>query len=403
MESTASDDGGDRWLQAGGRLALWMRGQGFATRTVTDYERWVRWLGVWLSDRRMEPAELTDAVAAEFGAAMRAAGRTGLTARGAVRLLGYLEQSGAVARPEPRAGRVPPREALAGAYRDYLISRRLAASTITGRLRAAALLLDALGGDAVSAGKVAVSAREVTGIVASWGALARCRASPVRVFLRFLQMAGYADEDLAAVIPGVRRTLPARQASRLTREQAQRLAESLDTSDEAGKRDKAILLLLQRLGLRASEITRLDLDDIGWRQGTVLVHRKPGRDEELPLMADVGQALADYLAARPQLVPERAAERAVVLTLATPRRRLSPHGLVSVVRRRSAAAGPGVGPHQFRHLLGDQLLEAGYGLREVAQVLGHREGDLATTIRYVTPPRQQMDGLVRPWPAAAVL
>ena len=275
-------------------------------------------------------------------------------------------------------------------------SRRLAASTITGRLRVAALLLDALGDGSVTADRVVVSARTVTGIVASWGAQARCRASPVRVFLRFLQMAGYTDEDLAAVIPRVRRSAPPRQAARLTGDQAQRLAESLDTSGEAGERDKAILLLLWRLGLRAAEITRLDLDDIRWRHGTVLVHRKPGRDEELPLLADVGQALADYLVARPRPVPARA----VLLTLTTPRRRLSLHGVVSIVRRLSAATGTTAGPRQFRHLLGDQLLEAGDGLREIAQVLGHREGDLATTIRYVTPPRQQMDGLVRPWPAA---
>lgn len=212
---------------------------------------------------RMEPSELTEAVAAGFGAAMRAAGHTSLTARGAVRLLAYLGEAGAVSRSASGARQVPPREALIGDYRDYLISRRLAAQTIKVRLHVAGLLLDALGDASVSADRVALSPRRVTGIVASWGALARCRASPLRVFLRFLQMAGYVDEDLAAVIPRVRRSSPARQAARMTREQAQRLIESLDASGEAGKRDKAVLLLLRRLGLRASEITRLDLEYAG--------------------------------------------------------------------------------------------------------------------------------------------
>jgi integrase len=147
------------------------------------------------------------------------------------------------------------------------VSRRLAAGTITGRLRVAALFLDALGDDCVQAGRAALPAREVTGILTSWGALARCRASPLRVFLRFLRMAGYIDEDLAAVVPRVRRSSPARQAARLTGEQAQRLAASVDARGEAGTRDRAVLLLLWRLGLRADEITRLDLDDIRWRQG----------------------------------------------------------------------------------------------------------------------------------------
>src|SRR6266568_524343 len=398
MENAASVDASGPWSQATERLGLWMGEQGFADHTIIEYQRWVRWLASWLAGRRMEPSELTEAVAAGFGAAMRAAEHTSLTARGAVRLLAYLGEAGAVSRSASGARQVPPREALIGAYRDYLISRRLAAQTIKVRLHVAGLLLDALGDASVSADRVALSPRRVTGIVASWGALARCRASPLRVFLRFLQMAGYVDEDLAAVIPRVRRSSPARQAARMTHEQAQRLIESLDASGEAGKRDKAVLLLLRRLGLRASEIARLDLDDIGWRNGTLIVHRKRGCDEELPLPVEVGQALADYLVARPPV----ASTRAVVVTLTTPRRRMSLHGVVSIVWRLSRAMGTAVGPHQFRHLLGDQMLEAGRNLREIAQVLGHREGDLATTIRYVTPPRQQMAGLVRPWPTAAV-
>lgn len=400
MENAVSVDASGRWPQAADaeRLSAWMRGQGFASGTIREYQRRTRWLGTWLSGRGTGPSELTEAIAAEFIAAMQEAGHAGLTVRGTVRLVAYLEASGAVSRREPGNGQVRPREALIGAFRDYLVSRQLAAGTITTRLRLAALFLDALDGDRVQAGRVVLSAREVAGVLTSWGALARSRASPLRVFLRFLQMAGYIDEDLTAAVPRVRRSSPARQAARLTGGQAQRLAASLDARDEAGTRDKAIVLLLWRLGLRAGEITRLNLDDIRWRQGTLLVHRKAGRDEELPLPADVGQALADYLAVRPR----SSLGRAVMLTLTTPRRRLSLHGVVSIVRRRSGAAGTTAGPHQFRHLLGDQLLEAGHGLREIAQVLGHREGDLATTIRYVTPPRQQMAGLVRPWPTEPV-
>lgn len=400
MENAVSVDASGRWPQAAGaeRLSAWMRGQGFAPGTIAEYQRRTRWLGTWLSGRGIGPSELTEAIAAEFAAAMREAGHAGLTVRGTVRLVAYLEESGAVSRREPGNGQVRPREALIWAFRDYLVSRQLAAGTVATRLRLAVLFLDVLDGDRVQAGRVMLSAREVAGVLTSWGALARCRASPLRVFLRFLQMAGYIDEDLTAAVPRVRRSLPSRQAARLTGGQAQRLAASLDARDEEGTRDKAVVLLLWRLGLRAGEITRLDLDDIRWRQGTLLVHRKAGRDEELPLPADVGQALADYLVLRPRSSPGRA----VMLTLTTPRRRLSLHGVVSIVRRRSRAAGATAGPRQFRHLLGDQLLEAGHGLREIAQVLGHREGDLATTIRYVTPPRQQMAGLVRPWPAEPV-
>src|SRR5215472_800006 len=123
MGNAASVDATGPWSQASERLALWMGEQGFAAHTIIEYQRWARWLASWLSGRRMEPSELTEAIAVEFGVAMRAAGHTSLTARGAVRLLAYLGEAGAVSRSASGARQVPPREALISAYRDYLISR----------------------------------------------------------------------------------------------------------------------------------------------------------------------------------------------------------------------------------------------------------------------------------------
>lgn len=397
MRGSTCDAAGSSRLLATDRLALWLGEQGYAEITIARYCREARWLAAWLASRRMEPSQLTAVSAAEFGVAMRAAGHTSMSARGAVRLANCLRASGAVPEPAPGAVEVPTCLALTEAYRDHLASRRLAPLTIRGRLAVAGLVLDTLGDAAVSADRVVLSPQAVTGMVTSWGALARWRASPLRVFLRFLLLAGYVDEDLSELVPRVRKTSPARQARVLTAGQAQRLVDSVDVTCDSGKRDKAVLLLLWRLGLRAAEITRIDLDDVRWRAGTLLVHRKSGRDEEQPLLADVGEALAGYLAVRPGAAPTRAA----VLTMTTPRRRMSLHGLTSMVWRRSKAQGTAAGPHQFRHLLGDQLLAAGQTLAEIAEVLGHAEGDLATTIRYVTPPRQQMAGLVRPWPAAS--
>lgn len=110
MENAVSVDGSGRWPQAAGteRLSAWMRGQGFAPGTITEYQRRARLLGAWLCGRRIGPSELTEGIAAEFGAAMRAAGHADLTVRGAVRLVAYLEESGAVSRREPRAGQIPP-------------------------------------------------------------------------------------------------------------------------------------------------------------------------------------------------------------------------------------------------------------------------------------------------------
>lgn len=387
---------GDLWgpLRAG--FASWLGDQGYAESTIRAYLRWLGWFGSWLGDQRMELSAVTDETAEQFGAAMRAAGRSDLMPGCIARMLAYLREAGAVPQADPRsaAAQVPPRDALLAAYRDYLVSRHLAEHTVTVRVRVAALALEAMG-EVVSADAVAISPRMVADTLRSWGELARRRSSPLRVFLRFLRMAGLTDQDLAAAIPRCRRCSPARQATRLTGDQAQELVESLDVSGMAGMRDKAVLLLLKRLGLRAVEVSRLDLEDIHWRQGTLRIHRKGGREDELPLPVDVGQALADYLMARPP-----AATRAVVLTLTAPRQRISGQGVVSIVKRASKQIGAPVGPRQFRYLLGDQMLGAGRNLREIAQVLGHREGSLVVTACYVTPPQQQMAGLVRPWPTA---
>ena len=74
-----------------------------------------------------------------------------------------------------------------------------------------------------------------------------------------------------------------------------RLLESCDRTTAVGRRDFAILMMLSRLGLRACEVAKLRLADIDWRAGELIVRGKQDRHERLPLPADVGEALVDYL------------------------------------------------------------------------------------------------------------
>ena len=78
----------------------------------------------------------------------------------------------------------------------------------------------------------------------------------------------------------------------------QRLLGSCDRSAFGGVRDYAILLLLARLGLRSIEVARMELEDLDWRAGELVVHGKARRQDRLPLPADVGEALAEYLSLR---------------------------------------------------------------------------------------------------------
>ena len=107
---------------------------------------------------------------------------------------------------------------------------------------------------------------------------------------------------------------------RLGGDEVRRLLRGCDCHSAGGLRDYAILLLLVRLGLRASEVAEIRLEDIDWRAGEIVVHGKDRRDERLPLPHDVGEAVAEYLRrGRPQTK-----SRSVFVRLFAPRQGLTP-------------------------------------------------------------------------------
>lgn len=161
----------------------------------------------------------------------------------------------------------------------------------------------------------------------------------------------------------------------------------------AGRRDRAILLLLVRLGLRAAEVARLQLDDLDWRRGEVVIGGKGRRDERLPLPVDVGRAVVDYLRHdRPS-----GAERALFIHARAP---YSPMTVGAVTAMVIAAAGRaglgGVSAHRLRHTAATQMLRAQAPLTEVGQVLRHRSA--ATTAIYAKVDRGRLRELAAAWP-----
>ena len=128
-----------------------------------------------------------------------------------------------------------------------------------------------------------------------------------------------------------------------------------------GRRDYAIIILLLRLGLRRGEVAGLTLDDIDWRAGELVVRGKGGREDRLPLPADVGEAIAAYLRrGRPR-------ERPAGGVPARPRRRMMPIAsgtVASTVRRACRRAGIAeVGSHRLRHTAACEMVQAGRSAR----------------------------------------
>ena len=174
---------------------------------------------------------------------------------------------------------------------------------------------------------------------------------------------------------------------------ARRLVAACDSTTFRGRRDAAIVLVMLRLGLRASEVGRLELDDIDWRAGEMTIRGKGGRRDRLPLPVEVGEAIVAYLReGRPA-----SACRSVFLTVTAPIVALSPDGVADLVRRVCARAGVArVGPHALRRTLATETLRAGAPMAEVAQLLRHV--DQATSSIYASADSAAVAALSQPWP-----
>jgi integrase len=183
-------------------------------------------------------------------------------------------------------------------------------------------------------------------------------------------------------------------------DQVELLLSSIDRKTAVGRRDYAILLILARLGLRAGEIKALTLGDLDWQQGLMMVRGKAGRYSQLPLPADVGEAIADYL----QNSRPTAESRSVFLRARAPAGTFrSECAIACIVKHALERAGidaPRKGAHQFRHGLASQMLRQGATLSEIGELLRHRSPQ--TTAIYAKVDTASLATLALPWPGGAL-
>lgn len=230
------------------------------------------------------------------------------------------------------------------------------------------------------------------------GEYVRLLATALRSFFHFLFVRGDTPRDLCVSVPPVRKWRQSSVPAFLSPEEEERVLASTDRSTSRGRRDHAILLLLARLGLRAGEIVSLELGDIRWRSGEIVVHGKGRMVEHVPLLSDIGEALALYLH------EDRGAStsRRVFVRMMAPRVGLAgPCAIGHIVRLAFARAGlrPSSrgATHLFRHSLATTMIRHGASMAEIAEVLRHRSQN--STAIYAKVSFEALRGVARSWPA----
>ena len=233
----------------------------------------------------------------------------------------------------------------------------------------------------------------------SWGpTVAQKCTTALRMFLRFLIAEGKCRVGLDAAIPTSAHWRLAALPRYFQPEEVERLIASCDQASVVGWRDRAILLLLARLGLRAADIVHLRLSDIDWKGAWIRVCGKGRRHTRLPLTQEVGDAIVSYLnRARPRTNTDTVFVRCRAPFCAFSSSTVS--HIVEKALRLSGVRRPSRGAaHLLRHSLATSMLRQGASLEDIAPVLRHRS--IETTEIYAKVDVMALRQIAQPWPEA---
>lgn len=226
-------------------------------------------------------------------------------------------------------------------------------------------------------------------------------ATALRSFLRYARFQGDIVADLAVHVPAVAAGPATSLQKSLPSGQIEQILALCPQDTSVGRRDYAMLLLLARLGLRASEVVELTLDDIDWEAGSIRIRGKCNRLDQLPLPKAVGAAIAKYLK---HDRPRATNSRRVFLLAKAPLSGFKCASSVCVIANQALSrAGidlPHKGAHQFRHALACEMLRRGRSLGEIGEILRHRNPD--TTAIYAKVDFARLRPLAFSWPGGAL-
>lgn len=378
--------------------------QGFARRSMGPQIRLIAKFSSWMKADAVDLAMLADEQVDQFlrwvkvNKSARAGDRPCL-----IRLMTFLRQAGVVSQQAPApAVDVALIQMVIIAFEQHLRqAQALSRSTcIQYAPFAEQFLTERFGNGALRLCELrAIDVVEFIRRQAARLSQARAKSATIalRSFLRYLRLRGDVVLDLALAVPAVPNWSMTGIPRAISADDSHAVLRCCRTDTAVGCRDYAILLLLARLGLRSGEIVTLTLESIDWELGSItVVGSKGGRRMQLPLPADVGEAIASYLRrGRP-----RSGDRALFLRTNAPIRCLgSQTSIGSIVAAAIARAGVHPlhsGSHQFRHALVCEMLRHGASLTEIGSLLRHQHAK--TTGIYAKVDFAALRPLALPWP-----
>jgi site-specific recombinase XerD len=375
---------------------------GYAEITARRHIRAAQHLTHWAEQNQISLPDLDDAQVERFNRHLpqclcRPYGRSdrvGLV-RGARLFVDHLQRLGVVS-PAPVDPPAPP--PLLNAFRQWMQdNRNVGEATLGNYGRAVADLLETLGQDPSQFDAQRLREFVLERSQRCGRAKAKMITTALRAFLRFLIAEGQCCVGLQAAIP----TLAYWHLSTLPRylsgEEVERVISACDPDTAVGLRDRAILLLLARLGLRAGDIVDLRLGDIAWEEGSIRVSGKGRRETRLPLLQEVGEAIVAYL------TRVRPAVKTQILFLRSraPLRGFRSHSAVSVLvanamRRAGIDRTVRGAAHVLRHSAATAMLRQGASLQDIAAVLRHRS--IETAAIYAKVDVVALAAIAQPWP-----
>lgn len=384
-------------------FAAWLRQQGYrpigiehALRSLAGWTDWLRGAG-FTATELVQGFEACKAALATPPRVRHARGPNRESLAAAARLLRFLREQGVLPRPVPPASPAE-RWPLLGAFRAWMGRHRgLTAGSLDLYQGILGDLLAALGEEPRTYTAAGVRAFVLARAQPHGVARAKSIVVAVRAFLRFLGATGRCAPGLEHALPAFAGWHLAATPRSLAPAEVDRLLAACPR-DPAGLRDRAVLLLLARLGLRASEVAGLQIPDIDWRTGRLAVRGKGRRAEWLPLPQAVGAALLRYLRrARPPWPGPT-----VFATVKAPWHALTRHAVSAIVAtalRRAGVEAPVHGAHLLRHSAATAMLRQGASLAGIAAVLRHRSP--RTTVHYARVDFDLLAEIAQPWPGGA--